>query len=91
MIERFIALTASEQWLTAEELVTRLDARGYWSTYYPGLPIKERVAYTIRQLETLLGPDGKLLFASLEIRAPSDAIQRVYKQNHLIPHREPRS
>jgi hypothetical protein len=91
MIERFVALTASEQWFTAEELVTRLDAGGYWSTHHPSLPVKERVAHTIRQLEAWVDRDGKPLFASLEIRDSSDAIQRVYKQNRLIPQREPRS
>ena len=84
--ETFLTLTATDDWLTAEELVKRLEAGGFWSTYFPRVSAEQRMAYTIHCLNTLVDQNDKPLFASLEILGRNGKIQRVYKQERLLRH-----
>jgi hypothetical protein len=87
----FVALTATDAWLTASELVSLLEQAGYlWPTEARDDPA-QRLTHVLRQVHTLRDVQGRLVFASLEILGPDGRPVRVYKQEHLIGGPEPTS
>jgi hypothetical protein len=76
----FLALTASDEWLTAPQILERLTTGSYWESEQSLIPVQHRLEYVIRQLESLKNLQGKLLFASVETLNPSGKPVHVYKQ-----------
>ena len=50
---QFLALTASDDWLTAEEMAARLDWGSYWTEEYRAGPPALRLTHVETQLRTL--------------------------------------
>jgi hypothetical protein len=82
----FLALTASDQWLTAPQIVERLTEGHYWESKHPPIREQQRLGYVIAQLESLKDPRGNLLFASVEILDASRKPTLVYKQVKQFRH-----
>ena len=80
----FIALTASDAWLTAEEIVTLLDQGGYWSDQYLQASPDERLSHVVSQLETLSDAAGRPLFEHITSLGPDNQPVVLYKQARLI-------
>jgi hypothetical protein len=79
-VARFLALTASDEWLTARQLLERLTAGHYWESKAPAVPVHQRFEYVIGQLESVSDSQGNLLFASVELLDARGVPVRVYKQ-----------
>jgi hypothetical protein len=81
---QFVALTASDAWLTASEICALLDAGGYWPIPYQHLPSRERLAHVALQLGNLKDDTGKPLFEQIpSLGSDGQTIMR-YKQARLI-------
>jgi hypothetical protein len=76
----FLSLTASNEWLTARQILERLTAGHYWESESPAVPVHQRLEYVVGQLESLSDSQGNLLFAGVEMLDPRGVPVRVYKQ-----------
>jgi hypothetical protein len=82
--DQLLALTASDAWLTAEQLAQVLATAGYWrwgDTYM--LP-EARMRWVHDWLATQRGPNGAPLFARVDMRTEDNRIVSVYKQERLL-------
>jgi len=82
--DQLLALTASDAWLTAEQIAHTLETAGYWrwgDTYVPPDP---RVRWVHHWLATQRGPSGALLFARVDMQADDGRVVAVYKQEQLV-------
>jgi hypothetical protein len=80
----FVALTATDAWLTASQVVGLLEQAGYsWPAGVRDDPV-QRLSHVLRQLHSLRDRQGRLAFASLEILGPDGKPVLVYKQQRLF-------
>lgn len=79
----FIELTATDAWLTAEQIVTGLKEAGYWERNTVPWRASERLAHVTEQLEQLVDEQGRRLFVSLAIVVNGETVP-VYKQERRI-------
>jgi hypothetical protein len=75
--QRFAALTESPEWLTIDEIVSRLNQRGFWEE--PDNPARHggRVSTVRALIESLTTEDGFLAFSRME-RADGQSIYRQW-------------
>jgi hypothetical protein len=81
---QFVALTASDAWLTPHEISALLDEGGYWSGPYQHLPSGERLAHIVSQVRSLKNAAGKPLFEQITSLGPDGQTVVRYKQARLI-------
>ena len=81
---RFVALTASDAWLTPSEISTLLDEGGYWPVTYSHIPSSERLAHVVSQLENLKDAAGRPLFEQITSLGPEGQTVVRYKQARLL-------
>jgi len=79
-----LALTASDAWLTAEQITQILETAGYWRWGDTDVPPEARVRWVHHWLSTQRGPNGVPLFASVDMRAEDGRVVPVYKQARLF-------
>ena len=83
-VNRFLKLTASDEWHTAPEIVARLDESRYWSSRDRQNSPAWRLHHVLNQLRHLRNDDGARHFARLPVLAPDGSTTLVYKQYRLI-------
>jgi hypothetical protein len=82
--DQLLALTASDAWLTAEQITQLLETADYWRWGDTYVPPDARVHWVRTWLTTQRGPNGALLFASVDMRADDGRVVSVYKQERLF-------
>jgi hypothetical protein len=79
---RFLILTATEEWLSAAEIVGRLEAAGYWPS--PDGTYQDHLADVEARLQYLRDSAGRPYFSSLQVLGSDGFPVLLYKQSRLI-------
>ena len=79
-----LTLTASDAWLTAEQIAQILETAGYWRWGDTYVPPEAHVGWVHNWLATQRGLDGVPLFARVDMRAEDGRVVSVYKQERLV-------
>ena len=88
--EQFLELTASDAWLTADQIAALLDRGGYWPAADGSSMLAWRLAHVEQRLNSLRTVDGRRAFVPVEVLAPDRSVMRVWKQQRLIGGAGPR-
>jgi hypothetical protein len=80
----FLELTASDDWLTAAEIVARLGRGAYWTEAYGAGPPELRLAHVETQLRTLRTARQGLAFVAVDALALDGTRMRLWKQQARI-------
>ncbi len=84
--EQFLEGFDPKRWLTAEEIVSRLDATGYWKAMWPAWAYREKVEYVVNVCETWDNEHGECLIASKMVEVGPERWVQTYKPTaHVIP------
>src|SRR4051794_31615960 len=81
---QFLALTSSDDWLTAEEMAARLDRGGYWTEAYRAGPPELRLIHVETQMRTLRTRGDAPAFVAVEALGPDGSVIRLWKQQDCI-------
>jgi len=82
--DRFLAITASDAWLTVEQILQVLETAGYWRWGDRYVSPEARLRWVHTRLVTLRGASGAPLFARVEIQGADGQSVSVYKQEWLF-------
>jgi hypothetical protein len=84
-VKRFLALRASDRWLTVSEIMELLNAGDYWASGQSAPEAPERRLDYVRHLvHNLSRPNGEIYFANLAMWASDGSTVLVYKQQCWI-------
>jgi hypothetical protein len=83
---RFLELTATDAWLSAEQIVDCLNCGDYWAADGSPPKLSDRLAHVRQRLAELVDEQGRPLFASVPILVNHQTVL-VYKQERRIAQR----
>jgi len=79
-----LTLTASDAWLTAEQIAEILETASYWRWGDTYVPPETRISWVHNWLDTQRDLHGAPLFARVDMRAEDGRVVSVYKQERLV-------
>jgi hypothetical protein len=83
--EVFKQITASQRWLSIQELIDALDGSDFWDEQFYEKSEREAKAHFIRKMmRSFKDETGFPQFASVEVALPDGQISRIYKQLDLF-------